>query len=74
MLKEGLGSYFILGGQLKTAFSFAFEISGREKLCMVPYHSCNIYRIWKSKNVRGRSKVVIWDSNADQKGRGVLMG
>ena len=29
------------------------ETSGRRKLCMIPCHSCYIYRIWRSKEVGG---------------------
>ena len=30
--------------------------SGRRKLCMVPGHSCHIYGIWRSREVRNTLK------------------
>ena len=35
---------------------------------MVPCHSCHIYGAWKSKEVRGRIKVIIWEVKK-QRGR-----
>ena len=45
---------------------------------MVPCHSCHIYGIWRSKEVEGHFKVIIWGGNASHKGelflweRGIL--
>ena len=30
---------------------------GRRKLCMVPCHSCNVFRTWRSKEV-GRGEIL----------------
>ena len=55
------------GEQVRIALRFALWDSGRRKLCMVPCHSCYIYEIWRSKEVEGRFKVIIWGSNANHK-------
>ena len=34
---------------------------------MVLSHSCHIYRIWRSKDVKGCFKVIIWGGNASHK-------
>ena len=37
---------------------------------MVPCHICHIHGIWRSKEVVGCFKVIIWGVNASYKGAG----
>ena len=39
------------------------------KLCIVPSHNCHIYGTWRSKEVEGAFKVMIWEREGRQKTR-----
>ena len=69
--RRGVSSAWGLGvGKWGLPWGLLYDTSGKRKPWMVPCHSCNIYGIWRSKEVGGRFKVIICGGNASHKVKG----